>query len=418
MTQNKKFFSYLMALALSLSLIQTNAQGSVKISVGSSCKTLNQKINQSGNLYQCIKSGQKLVWSKSATSPSPSPAPTKSTKQSSFITPLAPANTSPITWQNIENRVTDISAVAWQSTQDTLKANNSASQKSTIKVIYAPLTANSHYAGFEDYLRTGIQLWSRFILPPHSTFLVYSFDEIPWAKSAITKVLVDSGMNSKSAAQEGENLSHAPYGGPECGGANAGMMSTTEAIGVFGLCARNEGTDPYYVGPLQIHEFTHQVQGAQYLPSFFKSQTILPCWISEGLAHAGGLSAGTKTLRDYLVVRQRAASHPVLNVAGGHSASEVDPSLVTVDFVKKFYNESAPPGCFQVPEYSLGYSLGLLTTEALSSIGGIESTMLLYSRTAKGETFEQAFKNIYGINWSEASTILSRVIPKEFSAFK
>jgi len=51
MTQEKKCLIYLVVLALIFSFIQTNAQGLVKISVGSTCKSLNQKINQSGNLY-------------------------------------------------------------------------------------------------------------------------------------------------------------------------------------------------------------------------------------------------------------------------------------------------------------------------------------------------------------------------------
>jgi hypothetical protein len=196
------------------------------------------------------------------------------------------------------------------------------------------------------------------------------------------------------------------------------MITESQAIGVFGLCARNEGIDPYYNGPLQIHEFTHQIQGAQFIGSKLISQQIFPCWTSEGLAHAAGLSAGTNNLNAYLEVRKLQASHPVLNVAGGHSSTQIEASKVDYDFIKKFYMESSPPTCFTLSSYSLGYSVGFLTTEALASIGGIESTLLLYSRTANGETFEDAFKKIYGISWANAQVILAKVIAKEFLAFK
>jgi hypothetical protein len=116
-------------------------------------------------------------------------------------------------------------------------------------------------------------------------------------------------------------------------------------------------------------------------------------------------------------VRKRQASHPVLGVAGGHSSTQVAASSVDYDFMKKFYGESAPPGCFALPSYSLGYSVGFLTTEALASIGGIESTLLLFSRAAGGETFEEAFKNIYGLSWTKAKDILAKVISKQFSLF-
>jgi hypothetical protein len=399
-------------------LIPVSAFSAPKVTVGSTCKLFKQKVSNMNKTYTCIKSGKKLVWSSGSPINKASTKPTEKQKKIFDLIPLKPVATNPLTWENIESRVDEISTVAWQSAQDTLIANSKNSKAGSIKVIYAPLTPTTHYSGFEEYLRTGIKLWNRFTLPPQSTFLVYSYDEIPWATKQIEKILIDSGMNENEAVQRGKNLANAPYGGPECGGANAGMMSDKQAIGVFGLCPRNEGTDPYYEGPLQIHEFTHQLQGAQFIGTKLNSQQILPCWISEGLAHAGGLSAGTKTLNDYLEVRNRQASHPVLGVAGGHSSKQIDASTVDYDFMKKFYEESSPPGCFQLPSYSLGYSVGFLTTEALASIGGIESTLLLYSRAAGGETFDEAFKNVYGLPWSSAKNVLAKVVSKEFSLFR
>lgn len=389
--------------------------------LGGTCQKIGAKATVGAVNLTCVKNGKKLQWAKAAPTPIPAAAPTPSSTPAStkknYLVPIAPLGANPITWQNLEARYSDISAVAWQSTQDTLKSNNSSPSTTSIKVVWAPDTALSHYAGFENYLRTGVQLWSRFKLPPHATFLVYSYSEIPWAEQTIKKILVDSGMSSDQAAGRAKGLAQAPYGGPECGGANSGMISDSEGIGVFGLCARNEDTDPYYKGPLQIHEFTHQLQGSQYIGKTLNYQEILPCWISEGLAHSAGISAGTTTLNSYLDVRKRQASHPVLNVAGGHSSTQIDASTITYDFLKKFYSESAPPGCFGLPSYSLGYSVGFLTTEALASIGGIESTLLLYTRTSDGESFETAFKNIYGISWTEASDILARTVSKEFLLF-
>jgi hypothetical protein len=159
------------------------------------------------------------------------------------------------------------------------------------------------------------------------------------------------------------------------------------------------------------------MQSAQFVGTNLNSQQVLPCWISEGLAHAAGLTAGTHSLDDYLQVRRLQASHPVLNVAGGHSSAPVDRSTMTFTFLTTYYSESSPPGCFSLPSYSLGYSAGFLTTEALAAIGGIESTLLLYSRTASGESFEEAFKNIYGITWNEASGILAKVVSEEFASY-
>lgn len=400
--------------AMALILLPVYAISAEIIIPGSTCDVYMQKSTYLDKTFTCIKSGKKLIWDRGIVTIN---LPT-SQQNKSYLIPLSPSGTNPITWENIEKRINEISSVAWQSTQDTLKANESSRINNSTKVIYAPLTSVSHYSGFEDYLRIGIKLWNRFILPPNSTFLVYSYDEIPWAKNTIRKILSDSGMNGNQALQTAINLANAPYGGPDCGGANAGMITESQAIGVFGLCARNEGIDPYYNGPLQIHEFTHQIQGAQFIGSKLNTQQILPCWISEGLAHAAGLSAGTNNLNAYLEVRKLQASHPILNVAGGHSSTQIEASKIDYDFLKKFYAESSPPTCFTLPSYSLGYSIGFLTTEVLASIGGIESTLLLYSRTANGEIFEDSFKKIYGISWANAQDILAKVIAKEFLAFK
>ena len=82
-----------------------------------------------------------------------------------------------------------------------------------------------------------------------------------------------------------------------------------------------------------------------------------------------------------------------------------------------FYNQSAP-SCYQNGAlYLLGYSVGALTTEALIAIGGPQSVMAIYSKGAEGEDFATAFRSVYGISWSEASTILSKVLAAEYATF-
>jgi len=41
--------------------------------------------------------------------------------------------------------------------------------------------------------------------------------------------------------------------------------------------------------------------------------------------------------------------------------------------------------------------------------------MALYSLGAEGQDFPTAFKNVYGISWDEASTIIAKVLAKEYS---
>jgi hypothetical protein len=81
------------------------------------------------------------------------------------------------------------------------------------------------------------------------------------------------------------------------------------------------------------------------------------------------------------------------------------------------YNQSTPSCYNNGSLYLLGYTVGAFTTEALIAIGGPQSVMALYALGAEGQDFPTAFKNVYGISWSEGSTILSKVLAAEYATF-
>jgi len=65
----------------------------------------------------------------------------------------------------------------------------------------------------------------------------------------------------------------------------------------------------------------------------------------------------------------------------------------------------------------LGYTVGAAATEALIAIAGPQATMALYALGAQGQDFPTAFQNVFGISWSDASTILSKVLAAEYATF-
>jgi len=74
-------------IALTLTLIPVSAISAQKITPGSTCKVLNQKVVYQNKSYTCIKSGKKLVWNKGVAVKKPTPRPTPTPTQSLSTTP-------------------------------------------------------------------------------------------------------------------------------------------------------------------------------------------------------------------------------------------------------------------------------------------------------------------------------------------
>lgn len=74
-------------LTLALTLIPISAISAQKITSGSACKVLNQKVLYLNKTYTCVKSGKKLIWNKGVATPTPTPSPTSSPTSSPTPTP-------------------------------------------------------------------------------------------------------------------------------------------------------------------------------------------------------------------------------------------------------------------------------------------------------------------------------------------
>ena len=153
-----------------------------------------------------------------------------------------------------------------------------------------------------------------------------------------------------------------------------------------------------------MHEYTHAVQAAPWIGNDHPQSSanmFVPCLLNEGLPHVAGLTVGTSTFDEDLRIRKRLIKNKRVNTFKDYSSSGI----------LELYKKDRPPHCMPPnPNYPLGYTIGFLTVEALSAIGGSESAMNLYKRTGAGETFQQAFKGVYGISWNEAEPILAEVV--------
>tara|TARA_B100001057_G_scaffold501000_1_gene619590 strand:- start:224 stop:1537 length:1314 start_codon:yes stop_codon:yes gene_type:complete len=298
-------------------------------------------------------------------------------------------NEDAITFSNVKSRLADLPDVAWENTQKLLEANKDSSKTADIilKVLKGPNT-QLYYDGSERSFEKGIKLWANFSQPREYLALFYNFSDKTWALTQFDL----------------PGLIDAPCTQTECTGGNSGIQTADGlGVGVFGI-SQKDSIDAYRYGPLQIHEYSHAAQCAPWVGLNNNpcngQQDMSPCWLTEGQAHFLGISGSFSSFGDYKENRDRQInSHPVESFQD-----------FSAEKILQFYSDDIPRTCIGKANYRLGYTLGMLTVEVLSAIGGSESTMKIYELGGMGQTFEEAFINVYGISWAEAKPILADVI--------
>ena len=133
-------------------------------------------------------------------------------------------------------------------------------------------------------------------------------------------------------------------------------------------------------------------------------QAKSPCWLQEGQAHFASKTTASNTFSDYLRQRNGEALYRT-------NSSNV-PAPRDLAGISEYLSLATLATCQST--YSWGYATGMLAVEALSAIGGVQSTMALYALEATGKSFSESFEMVYGISWEKAQPILAQVIARDY----
>jgi hypothetical protein len=365
-------FTLFLALVLSL---QVNASATAAIKAGATCTKVNSTKNLSGLKLTCVKSGKKLVWK---------------------AVPTEPA--APTSFENLLANYKGIPAAAWKSAQANIASSTLATPP--IEIIVGSKTKMPYANSIpENALKKVTGIFKNFSQPPKQTALYYNFNDLNWAKEYLTKFNNPFQTNDTYSDQAAE---HCPNE-LQCRGAFGNYAEGTGLI--INSVALPDGQWINYFqtsGVQYIHEFTHTVQKAQFLEANSKSHSGYPFWFSEGQPQVAGFTGANKTLDEYNEMRLKWMDVPARGL-GGYSPEDIS----------RFYKLTT-----NYPQDSnvknLVYYIGYITVEALTALKGIDSTMSLVKAVAAGDTYEQAFKKIYGVEWSYAEPILAQVVSKQF----
>ena len=407
-------------IAFSLLLVPTQFLNAASVKAGASCTKLGQSQIINDYRFTCIKSGKKLVWNKGVAitkpiptiSPSPLPSPTPkptptpipiptplpSPNSSSFVEPTPPSN-----FQDLEQHIDAIPYWAWKKTRDELNAG--IPNLGNITVLIGPNTQPTQ-PDLKTWLEIASKLYGSFNQVKNLTVIEFAYSDIAWAESQY-QLLQDQSWRS-------DYLTKASHQCPDqrCRSAEAELNSKGDGIIMIGSIAlsdqpKDKVENPgRYNGTQQTHEYIHTIQVVN-TPNF--TYAMLPQWLQEGLAMGIAQALSANSYKEYLDLRK--IDYPEL--------ISMKPSY-TAEWISNFLNphpifeKNADNWAYwrQFPNYRI-YDIGALTNEILTSLKGPSAVMNLYVSVGKGSTFEQAFKDIFGLSWSDANTFIAKAISLE-----
>jgi hypothetical protein len=404
----------LVAIVAGSLLITNSAYGAVK--QGSSCKKAGTTSTVKGLKYTCIKSGKKLVWSKgvkvstpvptpTATptpTPTPTPSPTPTVTPSPTPTPTPTPTVAPIvlptSFEDLYERRTGIALAAWQKTSEIIKS--SKSKTGTLEIYTGP---NSK-PYFDDY-PLAISLVSRMFPgraePSRTIVMRFNYVDLDWAESTLRSKLsaedftwLNNTENGKVVPRQCDSVTK------NCRNAmQQSIFSSGLSIILQGVPNNDDANDAtgklrYYSGMLEAHEYFHALQR---IPIMGKTEVWPHAWFREGGAEWVQNMAihnnDFKTYKEYIK----------LDCA-------YDCGKLTEADIVEFLQTSKENYFLPKFQQFLNYSLGSRFIEALVALKGPDTLIGMYEEMGKKLSFDQAFKNLYGVEWSYAIPILAKTV--------
>ena len=376
-----------LAIMIPMVLVASNSYAAVK--AGSACSKAGSKSVSGGKSYTCVKSGKKLVWDRGVLVPAAKPS----------TPPIAPTS-----FEDLPSRIDGIIYGAWLQANQQIQKSSSPLGK--VNILVGPNTTATDAVSTES-LNLLSKLFSNSPQVKNLYVIKYSKDDIAWAQQQF-ELLRPNNYRANAAA----NYCRQPSG---CVGGMAGINATSDGIILLG-----QGGDYGYPfqqsimdGLVLSHEYTHTIQGINAVcRGGAGCYGDIPQWLMEGVAEwSGSVARFSGKYSDYVAFRTK-------DLANKYA----DASTLTKDWITTFLN---PNPVFlpnqdnwtywtNYPSDNV-YSIGLMATEILVNMKGPGAIMKMYEDVGRGQTFVEAFKQQYGIAWSEACPIIASAIAAELS---
>ena len=378
--------------AIALSLVIT-LPSSAAVKAGSACKKAGLTTIDSGRKYTCVKQGKKFVWNKGvvikaapAKVPAPTPIPTPSatpTPTPTFTPPVRPAS-----WSELVSKSEGITYWAWKLAQERIAK---AAPATTEFVIHIGPNTEMNVKDPEKILKmvSGFYADAPQVKLTHVAF--FDFADVMWAQDLDKKYSNRPRPTEVAMTCRSKTL---------CNGGNAYIDGNLVGFNYVGSSPSNREIAMKNSGETIAHEYFHVIQ---MLPNYDAiargvDPEWMPDWIREGTAEWFATAVVSKEFSD-LTSYQR-------------NCSEVE--LYRNKFSAESVSKVLSSNTGQSDNGFFAYNLGAKVAEALVVLKGVDSILEFYALGARGQNFETAFQNIYGISWAEAKPILAEAISKRY----
>ena len=350
----KSVYSKVLLIVLALALIPVSALSAQKITPGTSCKVLNQKVVYQKKTYTCVKSGKKLVWNKGVVVKKPTPTPTPSSK------PFVPWSTD-VTGKEISDAAQK-SFREWAN----LQADKPLKHQFIIQEGVFPNRAKSLTAA--DL--TGSKLFSHFFSPKSITVIGSSED---W---------VVQKLNSLAGSFRNCNINYV-----------RGLDWCWDGVAMQGMVVLSDMKfDPLELGKdgssLLAHEYFHLVQSQLANPDRYMIKDgssitayLFPAWLVEGSAEFAGYSVAVLAMdSEYWQGRER-----MFNAANQNALEDAE--------IRTFLG-TQPNGPVDP------YGIGRAATEFLVASVGFQKLLDIFASFKETKDFEKSFETVTGVSKS------------------
>ncbi len=385
-------------ISLAVTLVPSAAISAQKITPGSSCKVLNQKVNYSNKTFTCIKSGKKLVWNKGVAiaKPTPTPTPTQITIEV------------PTSFTDLYEKRSGIAYSIWSKVK--MKMSGSARELPPIEIYRGPSTPN-YIEDPASYFKQVVQLFPGVALPKKIVVFYWSYKD---ADVMAAKALAIMGKeNDQKNFDETTGTWVTCNGQTSCsvGHALIGLDGTAYlGIGISDNRAEAEQSGGGNGGVEKV-EFYHSLQLFNYYTNSLvlrgsgqniQSPYFPPIWLNYG-----GENLTSDVLKSYDSYTNFKNSRglkgwidqAIPNFGIDWLNTYLDTKNLGKDWNDASYSKAVPNAI-----------MGAFLTEIFVSIKGPSVMLDFHEQMSRKISFADAFQNIFGTTWQSAQPELTKVI--------